>query len=116
MPSLWIYQIGVQASAPTVDIGILWSCVFCLVFAPQTDHNAWTMLLGFWALFTTVEMIGATIAFRLDNEDIRLIPWLPLQRFAYRQLMYYVILTSLRYALQVKRAVWVKFERLGTVR
>ena len=116
MPSLWIFQIGFQAIAPIVDLGIVWTWIYGKFIAPQTDHNAWIMLLGYWALFTTVEMLGALVAFRIDREDIRLIPWLPLQRFAYRQLMYYVILKSIRYALLGKRAGWGKFERKGTVK
>lgn len=115
MPSLWIFQIGFQAIAPIVDLGILWTWFDGKFIAPQNDHTGVVMLLGYWALFTTVEMIGALVAFRLDREDVRLIPWLPLQRFAYRQLMYYVILKSIRYALVGKRVGWGKFERKGTV-
>jgi cellulose synthase/poly-beta-1,6-N-acetylglucosamine synthase-like glycosyltransferase/peptidoglycan/xylan/chitin deacetylase (PgdA/CDA1 family)/spore germination protein YaaH len=116
MPSLWIFQIGFQAIAPIVDLGILWTWIYGRFIAPQTDHNGLIMLLGYWALFTTIEMLGALLAFKLDGEDIRLIPWLPLQRFAYRQLMYYVILKSIRYALVGKRVGWGKFERKGTVK
>ena len=116
MPSLWIFQIAFQAIAPIVDLGILWTWFYGKFIAPQMDHNSLIMLLGYWALFTTVEMLGALVAFRLDREDVRLIPWLPLQRFAYRQLMYYVILKSIRYALSGKRVGWGKFERKGTVR
>jgi cellulose synthase/poly-beta-1,6-N-acetylglucosamine synthase-like glycosyltransferase/peptidoglycan/xylan/chitin deacetylase (PgdA/CDA1 family)/spore germination protein YaaH len=115
MPSLWLYQIVFQAIAPLVDIGILWAIFTQFVVKPTTDHTNLIMLLGYWAVFSTVEMAGAALAFHLDREDKRLIAWLPLQRFAYRQLMYVVILKSLRSALFGKRVGWGKLERKGTV-
>ena len=41
--------------------------------------------------------------------------WLLLQRFVYRQLMYYVIVKSLFVALRGSLVGWGKFERRGTV-
>jgi len=116
MPSLWLFQIGFQAIAPIVDLGILWTWFYGRFITPPSNHSEFGMLLGYWAVFTTIELIGAVIAFRLDGEDLTLIPWLPLQRFAYRQLMYYVILKSIRSALVGKRVGWGKFERKGTVK
>ncbi|BDI33197.1 glycosyl transferase family 2 [Capsulimonas corticalis] len=115
MPSLWLYQIVFQAIAPLVDIGILWAMFTQFIIKPTTDHTSLFMLLGYWAVFSTVEMAGAALAFHLDREDKRLIAWLPLQRFAYRQLMYVVILKSLRSALFGRRVGWGKLERKGTV-
>jgi len=115
MPSLWVYQIAFQALAPIVDLTILWSIFYHSVIAPNTGGSDLTMLLGYWALFSTVELAGAWIAFHLDGEDKRLLPWLPLQRFVYRQLMYGVILKSLVYAVAGSRVGWGKFERKGTV-
>ena len=73
------------------------------------------MLLGFWALFSTVDLAGALIAFQLDKEDKRLIGWVLLQRIVYRQLMYYVIVKSLIVAIRGSLVGWGKFERKGTV-
>ncbi len=119
MPSLWIYQIGFQAIAPVVDLTIIWSLIYSHFIATSADHimehqNSW-MLLGYWAVFSAVEVLGAYIAFRLDKEDKKLLVWLLLQRFVYRQLMYYVIVKSLIFAVRGSLVGWGKLERKGTV-
>ena len=42
--------------------------------------------------------------------------WLMLQRFGYRQIMYYVVLRSIAAALRGPFVGWGKLERHGTVR
>ena len=116
MPSLWVYQIGFQAIAPIVDLTIVWSLIYSHFIAPNTGHQNASMLLGYWALFSAIELLGAWIAFRLDREDKRLLVWLLFQRFVYRQLMYYVIVKSLVFALRGSLVGWGKFERKGTVK
>jgi len=115
LPSLWVYQIAFQALAPVVDLTIAWSLFYGKFIAPTAGHQDAAMLLGYWALFSTVELAGAWLAFRLDREDRSLLGWLLLQRFVYRQLMYYVIVKSLLVALRGSLVGWGKFERRGTV-
>ena len=115
MPSLWVYQIGFQAIAPIVDLTIVWSLIYSKFIAPNTNGQNADMLLGYWALFSAVELLGAWIAFRLDREDKKLLVWLLLQRFVYRQLMYYVIVKSLVVAVRGSLVGLGKFERKGTV-
>ena len=40
--------------------------------------------------------------------------WMPIQRFGYRQLMYYVVLKSIGAALNGVRVGWGKLERRAT--
>lgn len=115
MPSLWVYQIGFQAIAPVVDLTILWSLIYSRYFASSPDQRHGTTLLGYWALFSAIELLGAWLAFRLDREDKKLLVWLLFQRFIYRQLMYYVIVKSLVFAVRGSLVGWGKFERKGTV-
>ena len=115
MPSLWVYQIGFQAIAPVVDLTIVWSLIYSHFIAPNTGHQNASMLLGYWALFSAIELLGAWVAFRLDREDKKLLVWLLFQRFVYRQLMYYVIVKSLVSAVRGSLVGWGKFERKGTV-
>ncbi len=115
MPSLWVYQIGFQAIAPIVDLTIAWSLIYSHFIAPNTSHQNASMLIGYWALFSAIELFGAWLAFRLDREDKRLLVWLLFQRFVYRQLMYYVIVKSLVFAVRGSLVGWGKFERKGTV-
>ncbi len=115
MPSLWVYQIGFQAIAPVVDLTIAWSLIYSHFIAPNTGHQNASMLVGYWALFSAIELLGAWLAFRLDREDKKLLVWLLFQRFVYRQLMYYVIVKSLVFAVRGSLVGWGKFERKGTV-
>jgi len=115
MPSMWIYQIGFQALAPIVDLTVLWSIFYCLVISPSLASKDMLMLGGYWALYTAVEIIGALPAMILDKEDVKLVAWLPLQRFVYRQLMYFVILKSIYTAIHGSIVGWGKIERKGTV-
>ena len=115
LPSLWVFQIAFQAIAPLVDLTIAWSLFYGKFIAPSSGPGTLPILLGYWALFTTVELAGALLAFGLDREDRLLIGWMPLQRFVYRQLMYYVIVKSLVVALRGSLVGWGKFERRGNV-
>lgn len=115
LPSLWVYQIAFQALAPIVDLAIGWSLFYGTFITPTAHHGDLWTLLGYWAVFSAVEMGGAWVAFTLDREDKRLLGWLLLQRFVYRQLMYYVIVKSLVIAVRGSLVGWGKFERKGTV-
>lgn len=115
MPSLWIYQIGFQSIAPVVDLTLVWSVIYGHFFTSSPDQRHGTGILVYWALFSAVELLGAWLAFRLDREDKKLLVWLLLQRFVYRQLMYYVIVKSLVFAVRGSLVGWGKFERKGTV-
>ena len=65
-------------------------------------------VIGFmYSFFFVIELIGAAIAFKLDREDGKLLVWLFWQRFLYRQLMYAVLLRS------IKTAVFRHARRLG---
>ncbi|MDQ2798843.1 MAG: glycosyltransferase, partial [Armatimonadota bacterium] len=115
LPSLWVFQIGFQALAPIVDLSIAWSLFYGKFVAPMSDHRNISMLLAYWGLFTAIELLGGFVAFRLARENKRLLAWLPLQRFVYRQLMYYVIVKSLVVAMHGSLVGWGKFDRRGTV-
>ncbi|MGO8672758.1 MAG: glycosyltransferase [Capsulimonadaceae bacterium] len=114
-PSLWIFQIAFQAVAPIVDLGILWTWFYGQYITPMPNQSSVALLLSYWAVFTTIEIIGALVALRLDGEDASLAAWMPLQRFAYRQLLYIVIIKSIHHALYGKRVGWGKLERKGSV-
>jgi cellulose synthase/poly-beta-1,6-N-acetylglucosamine synthase-like glycosyltransferase/spore germination protein YaaH/peptidoglycan/xylan/chitin deacetylase (PgdA/CDA1 family) len=126
LPSLWLFQVAFQTLSPLVDLQILW-CVGKVVQAwmrgrlagdwqPLPQAMTSLYLVGFmYAFFFVVELIGAIVAFKLDREDGRVLVWLFWQRFLYRQLMYAVLLKSLKTAISGIRAGWGKLERKGTV-
>ncbi len=106
LPSLWVYQIVFPAVSPFMDIAMLYS-----LFAGNFVKFA-----QFYLMMFGIEFLAAVIAIRMDRANPRLLPWLFLQRFVYRQLMYYVVIKSLVYAIKGGAVGWNKLERTGTAR
>ncbi len=70
----------------------------------------------FFGLFMLVDIGAAMLAFLMERgEDWRLLLWLPLQRFGYRQIMYYVVAKSVLKALTGPLVGWGKLERSAGV-
>ena len=127
LPSLWVFQIAFQALSPLIDLQILWTVGNVLTnwvtrgfltrdWQPLPQALTSLYLIGFmYAFFFVVELIGSLVAFKLDREDGRVLVWLFWQRFLYRQLMYAVLLKSIKTAISGIRAGWGKLERKGTV-
>ena len=126
LPALWLFQIVFQVLSPLIDLQILWA-IAGVVRAWLRGHMShdWQplpqamtslYLIGFmYAFFFVVELIGSLVAFRLDREDSKVLVWLFWQRFLYRQLMYAVLLKSVKTAISGIRTGWGKLERKGTV-
>ncbi|GAC1491641.1 MAG: hypothetical protein NVS2B14_04060 [Chamaesiphon sp.] len=73
-------------------------------------------LLFYYILFLAVDFLACLVAFMLERqEDWQLLVWLLLQRFLYRQLMYYVALKTTIMAIKGKIVSWGKAERKATV-
>lgn len=126
LPMLWLFQVVYQALSPVVDLQILWTLLTVLqaVLRGRLTHdwqplpaalNSLYFIAFMYAFFFVVELAGAAVAFKLDREDGRMLMWLFWQRFLYRQLMYAVLLKSLKTAISGMRAGWGKLERKGTV-
>jgi cellulose synthase/poly-beta-1,6-N-acetylglucosamine synthase-like glycosyltransferase/spore germination protein YaaH/peptidoglycan/xylan/chitin deacetylase (PgdA/CDA1 family) len=126
LPSLWLFQIFFQTLSPLIDLQIVWTLgsVSMAWLRGHLTHD-WQPLpqavsslyvIGFmYAFFFVVELVGALVAYKLDKEDPKVLVWLFWQRFLYRQLMYAVLLKSLKTAFSGIRAGWGKLERKGTV-
>lgn len=75
------------------------------------------MILVYYLVFVVVDLAAAMTGFVLEKgEDWRLLWWLLLQRFGYRQIMYYVVVRSLWTALRGPFVGWGKLERAGAVK
>jgi hypothetical protein len=71
--------------------------------------------LDYYLLFLAVDMTTSLLPFMLERkEQMRLILLLPLQRFFYRQLMYYVAIKSVAAAVRGKFVRWGNIERKAT--
>jgi peptidoglycan-N-acetylglucosamine deacetylase len=127
LPSLWLFQVLFQALSPLIDLQIIWTLSNVVGtwlwrgglsgdWQPLPQALASLYLIGFmYAFFFVVELIGSAVAFKLDGEDGRVLVWLFWQRFLYRQLMYAVLIKSLKTAVSGIRTGWGKLDRKGTV-
>ena len=127
LPSLWVFQIAFQALSPLIDLQIAWTITTVIAnwgtrgfltrdWQPLPQALTSLYLIGFmYGFFFVVELIGSFVAFKIDREDSKVLVWLFWQRFLYRQLMYAVLLKSLKTAISGIRASWGKLERKGTV-
>ncbi|MEU4618735.1 bifunctional polysaccharide deacetylase/glycosyltransferase family 2 protein [Actinoplanes sp. NPDC023801] len=103
LPFLALFGLGLPMLAPVVDIMLVYGLIF---WDLRETAVAW---LGMLAL----QLFTAVVAFRMDRESLRPLLTLPLQQFAYRQLMYLVLLQSATTALTGGRLRWHKLNRTG---
>ncbi len=120
LPQVWLFQILLTALAPLADLMLVWQLVWqYLAYAQhgaEFDNSDLITVGIYYAVFVLVDMAAALFAFAMERkESWSLMLWLPLQRFGYRQLMYYVVVRSLATALRGPSVGWSKLERTGTV-
>ncbi|MFI4950478.1 MAG: glycosyltransferase, partial [Caulobacterales bacterium] len=119
LPQIWLFQIVLTAIAPLVDLAIVWSlisAVYAWAFHPvEWSPDNLMRPLFFWAAFIFLDLSAGTIGMALERRapwaDL---VWMPIQRFGYRQLMYYVVVKSIDAALHGARVGWGKLERRAT--
>jgi cellulose synthase/poly-beta-1,6-N-acetylglucosamine synthase-like glycosyltransferase/peptidoglycan/xylan/chitin deacetylase (PgdA/CDA1 family) len=118
LPQVWLFQILLTALAPVADLLLLWQLASEYVARLQhpNDYNFANLeiVLAYYGVFILVDLLAGTIGFLMERgEDWKLLWWLPLQRFGYRQIMYYVVLRSITTALKGPFVGWGKLERTG---
>jgi cellulose synthase/poly-beta-1,6-N-acetylglucosamine synthase-like glycosyltransferase/peptidoglycan/xylan/chitin deacetylase (PgdA/CDA1 family)/spore germination protein YaaH len=120
MPNVWIFQILFPLISPLMDLMLLWSGVSALL--ERLEHPSeyaitnLNQVLFYYALFLAADWLAAAFAFLLERrERWRLLWWLLLQRFCYRQVMYYVMVKSVATAARGALVGWGKLERKGSV-
>jgi cellulose synthase/poly-beta-1,6-N-acetylglucosamine synthase-like glycosyltransferase len=120
IPNVLIFQILFPLISPIMDlmmVASLFGTFWAMVQHPNdysTDTLRWALF--YYSLFLLIEVIAALVAFMLEpKEDWKLLIWLLLQRFCYRQLMYYVAIKSTIVAIRGSVVGWGKLERKATV-
>nr|WP_099344239.1 MULTISPECIES: bifunctional polysaccharide deacetylase/glycosyltransferase family 2 protein [unclassified Actinoplanes] len=103
LPFLALFGVALPMLAPVVDIMLVYGLVF---WELQETVIAWLGMLS-------LQLFTAAIAFRYDREPLKPLWRLPLQQFAYRQLMYLVLIQSATTALTGGRLRWHKLHRAG---
>jgi cellulose synthase/poly-beta-1,6-N-acetylglucosamine synthase-like glycosyltransferase/peptidoglycan/xylan/chitin deacetylase (PgdA/CDA1 family)/spore germination protein YaaH len=120
LPQVWLFQILLTALAPLADLMLVWQLVWqymaYIQHGAEFDNSDLITVGIYYGVFVLVDMVAALFAFGMERkESWSLMLWLPLQRFGYRQLMYYVVVRSISTALRGPSVGWSKLERTGTV-
>jgi cellulose synthase/poly-beta-1,6-N-acetylglucosamine synthase-like glycosyltransferase/peptidoglycan/xylan/chitin deacetylase (PgdA/CDA1 family)/spore germination protein YaaH len=122
MPNVWIFQVLFPLISPLMDLMFVWTLVSVLIgyLEHQKEYAHTPTNLGqvmfYYALFLAVDWFGAFAAFMMEKrEDKKLLGWLLIQRFGYRQVMYWVMVKSVLTAIRGAIVGWGKLERKATV-
>ena len=120
LPNVWIFQLGYSFIAPVADLVFVFS-VFA-VYLTFREHNttyaidSLSKIIFWYGVFIAVDWVAATLAFLMEPGEDRRLTWLVfLQRFVYRQVMYWVVLRSCVAALRGRLVGWGKLDRKATV-
>ncbi len=122
MPNVWIFQVFFPLISPLMDLMFVWTLLWALIASLEhqqeyahTPTNL-NQVIFYYALFLAVDWFGAFAAFLMEKgEQKRLLVWLLIQRFGYRQVMYWVMVKSVFTALRGALVGWGKLERKATV-
>ena len=119
MPNVWIFQILFALISPVMDLMLIYTLVSNGLDRLQqpTGYSSTNLqqVLFYYALFLAIDWISACFAFALERKERwRLLWWLFLQRFCYRQVMYYVMIKSVAMAVRGPVVGWGKLERKAT--
>jgi peptidoglycan-N-acetylglucosamine deacetylase len=113
MPNILIFQMLLPFLAPLADIILLLSIITASLGIVQASISH---IILYYFIFTLIDIAGAALAFAFDKEDYKKLLWIIPQRFIYRQLMYYVLIKSVRKAMKGEIQGWGKLKRTGNVK
>ncbi|HEV7642640.1 MAG TPA: glycosyltransferase [Pyrinomonadaceae bacterium] len=120
MPNVWIYQVIFPLISPLMDLMFIWTFVseIMVYLEHQKEYTPTNIgaVMFYYALFLLVDWLGAFFAFMLEKKEQKnLLWWLFIQRFGYRQVMYWVMVKSVYTAIRGAVVGWGKIERKATV-
>ncbi|HEV8409530.1 MAG TPA: glycosyltransferase [Gemmatimonadaceae bacterium] len=120
LPNTWLFQLLLTALSPLADLMFVFSLVSVwFTFRTHGETYALTDLehvLMFYGIFLVTDWLGAMIAFLMEPDEEKGLSWLiMIQRFAYRQIMYSVVVKSFIAAIRGKVVGWGLLERKATV-
>jgi len=124
LPNVFLFQLLLPVISPIADLMFVWSLVSIWMNASVQIANErfaharhdMAQVLYFYAIFLVVDFVASVIAFMMEEDEDKSLTWLIFpQRFAYRQVMYWVVLRSFAAALRGRMQGWGKLERKATV-
>jgi cellulose synthase/poly-beta-1,6-N-acetylglucosamine synthase-like glycosyltransferase len=119
LPQIWLFQIILTVASPLVDLAIVSSLIWA-VYGRAFHPVEWSpddlfRSIFYWAAFIFLDLSAGALGMALERKapwgDL---VWLPIQRFGYRQLMYWVVIRSVVTAIRGYRVGWGKLERRAT--
>ncbi len=119
LPQIWLFQIFLTVAAPLVDLAIVSSLAWAIydrAFHPvEWSPDDFVRSVFYWAAFIFLDLSAGALGMALERKaPWRDLVWLPIQRFGYRQLMYFVVVKSVVTAIRGYRVGWGKLERRAT--
>ncbi len=105
LPNMVVFQVVFPMLSPIGDILMVFS----------VWRGDWRAFLAGYLAFLAMDICGSLLAFTLDRKPLRWLPLLLIQRFSYRQIMYYVCFKAMVSALRGARHGWRKLERTGAL-
>jgi cellulose synthase/poly-beta-1,6-N-acetylglucosamine synthase-like glycosyltransferase/peptidoglycan/xylan/chitin deacetylase (PgdA/CDA1 family)/spore germination protein YaaH len=120
MPNVWIFQVLFTLISPVVDLMFIWTFLSAMIerWEHPEEYSLANLKYAFYyyALFLLVDALAAAFAFLLEKREQWSLLWsLFLQRFCYRQVMYYIMIRSVLTAVKGALVGWGKLERKATV-
>jgi cellulose synthase/poly-beta-1,6-N-acetylglucosamine synthase-like glycosyltransferase/peptidoglycan/xylan/chitin deacetylase (PgdA/CDA1 family)/spore germination protein YaaH len=120
IPNVVIFQIVFPLISPVMDLMVVVSALVSAISFwqhPETfSANSLLIICAYYLLFLVVDLFTSGIAFVLEkDEDPHLLGWLLIQRFCYRQIMYYVAIKAFAASLSGIVVGWNKLDRKATV-
>jgi peptidoglycan-N-acetylglucosamine deacetylase len=120
VPQVWLFQVLLAIIAPLVDFMLVWQILRTgldyLQHRDQFNPDSLIITLAYFFAFMATDFAAVALAFIIErNENWRLMLWLGLQRFCYRQILYYVVIKSAITALLGPFVGWGKLDRKATV-
>ena len=105
LPNMVIFQVLFPLVSPIGDVIMLLSIW----------RGDWKAFLVGYVAFLVMDICGSLLAFTLDHKPLRWLPLLLVQRFTYRQIMYYICFKAMIAAMKGARHGWRKLDRTGSV-
>jgi len=120
LPNVWIFQLAFPFLAPAADLLFAWSLL--TVYVNKLQHGAeyamqsLEQVVGFYVAFLAVDWLAGVAALLMEKGEEKGLAWLILlQRFVYRQVLYWAVVKAVGAAAQGRARGWGKLARKGTV-
>lgn len=120
LPNVWVFQLLFAFVAPVADLLFGWS--LATVYWNKVQHGAeyamqsLQQVVLYYLAFLAVDWLAGIAALLMEPREEKGLSWLLLlQRFVYRQVLYWAVVRAVFAAAQGRARGWGKLVRKGTV-